>query len=188
MPVVMDDIPSITTKRILNYVDQRSFTLGQQCVADGAIAHTLREGNTIKATCQGTRPSPYRVWVTFDRRGIKESDCSCPVGSGACKHVAALLIAWEQTGQPITPKLFQKQADAIFATSTGEWGEAADLTKQVMDIAEAADQFQNAEDFVSAGAVYRGILASLIHHHNQFEYQDENGEFFDSIATCIDGL
>jgi len=230
----MDDIPSITTKRILNYVDQRSFTLGQQCVADGAIAHTLREGNTIKATCQGTAPRPYRVWVTFDRHGIDESDCSCPVGSGACKHVAALLIAFQQTpeaftqtlpiedkltkldkpqllalikqllrrdpdleqiidamplpGQPITPKLFEKQADAIFATSTGEWGEAADLTKQVIDIAEAADQFQKVQDFVSAGAVYRGILASLIHHHNEFEYQDENGEFFDSIARCIDGL
>jgi len=28
------------------YVDQRSFTLGQQYVSDGAIAHTLREGNT----------------------------------------------------------------------------------------------------------------------------------------------
>src|SRR4051812_21874808 len=101
----MDDIPSIGPRKIQSYVGQRNFTLGQQYVANGAIEHTLREGKTIKATCQGTAARPYRVSVTFDRIGIDESDCSCPVGSGACKHVAALLIAWEKTPQAFTQTL-----------------------------------------------------------------------------------
>src|SRR5258706_14784884 len=193
----MDDILTITPKRILSYVGQRSFTLGQQYVADGAISHTLRQGRTIKATCQGTRPNPYRVSTTFDRNGIDTSDCSCPVGSGNCKHIAALLIAWRNTpqafgetlpvedklsqldkpqllalirqlirrdpnledlidaiplpGQKLTPRLFQKQADAIFAT--GEWGEAADLTDQAIAIVEAADDYLEKSDINSAAAI-----------------------------------
>src|SRR5882724_4165526 len=230
----MDDIPSITTKRILSYVDQRSFNLGQQYVADGAIAHTLREGRTIKGTCQGTRPKPYRVWVTFDRNGIDESDCSCPVGSGACKHVAALLIVWQKTpgaftqslpvedklskldkpqllvlikkllsrdpdleqiidaiplpGQPVSPQLFQKQADAIFDTATGEWDEAGDLADQVMELAGEAKAFLCAGESTSAGAVYQGILASLIGHYEDFGYHDNDGELSGAISQCVVGL
>src|SRR5437660_819623 len=230
----MDDLPSITSKTIQSYVEQRSFHLGQQYVADGAISHTLREGRTIKATCQGTAPRPYRVWVTFDRHGIDGSDCSCPVGSGACKHVAALLIAWQKTpeaftqtlpvegklskldkpqllalikqllrrnpdleqiidamplpGQPITPKLFQQQADAIFATATGEWGEAGDLADQVMELAAEAKAFLCAGQSTSAGAVYQALLASLIGHYQDFGYNDNDGELASAISECVVGL
>jgi hypothetical protein len=230
----MDGIPSITSKRILSYVGQRNFNLGQEYFNDGAIERTLREGNTIKATCQGTRPQPYRVWVIFNRRGIAESDCSCPVGSGNCKHVAALLIAWLKTpdaftqtlpieeklskldkpqllallkrllrhdpdleqiidampipGQPITPNMFQKQADAIFATATGEWDEAGDLADQVMELAGEAKAFLCAGESTSAAAVYQGILASLIGHYEDFGYHDNDGELSSAISECVVGL
>jgi uncharacterized Zn finger protein len=232
MPAVMDDIPSLTPKKILSYVGQRSFNLGQQYFASGAIDHTQRERDTIKATCQGTAPRPYRVRITFSRRGIQDSDCSCPVGSGSCKHVAALLIAWQNNpqaftatlplddklanldkpqllsllkqllrrnpdleqiidatplpGQPITPQLFRQQADAILATATGEWGEAADLTDQVMDLADSADEFRKSGDLASAGAVYQGLLASLISNHDGFH--DGDGEFLDSIGACVEEI
>ncbi len=50
---------------------------------------------TLKALCQGSAASPYRVEVTFSQKGIASTNCSCPVGAGGyCKHVAALLLTW----------------------------------------------------------------------------------------------
>src|SRR5206468_7370725 len=56
-----------------------------------------REGETLKARCRGQSGGPYRVRATLKEGAVTEADCSCPVGDGGhCKHVAALLVAWQE--------------------------------------------------------------------------------------------
>lgn len=91
----MAELPTISSRQVLARVGERSFRLGQQYARDGAIFDACREGMTVKGRCEGTSGGPYRVWVTFNAKGIEDADCSCPVGDGGlCKHVAALLLTW----------------------------------------------------------------------------------------------
>lgn len=91
----MPTIPTLTEATIRARFDPQSWQRGQRYARDGAIFSTRRQGMTIKGECSGSLPQPYRVQVTFDTRGIKEADCSCPVGGGGyCKHTVALLLAW----------------------------------------------------------------------------------------------
>lgn len=91
----MSTIPEITEAAIEAQVGERSFRLGAEYAHDGAVFEARRQGMTLKARCQGSQPDAYRVEVTFDAQGIADAACSCPVGGGGhCKHVAALLLAW----------------------------------------------------------------------------------------------
>jgi tetratricopeptide (TPR) repeat protein len=80
---------------ILKKVGERSFERGRRYFQESAIFNARRQGATLKAYCEGSRPEPYSVRVTFGSEGIGEANCSCPVGEGGyCKHVAALLLTW----------------------------------------------------------------------------------------------
>ena len=88
-------IPTVNEGAISDWVGSRSFQRGRSYFKRGDILEPRRQDNTLKAWCQGSRPQPYRLWVAFGTEGIKEADCSCPVGGGGrCKHVAALLLTW----------------------------------------------------------------------------------------------
>ncbi len=87
--------PKITEQMIRDRVGERSFARGKRYFENGAIFDARRAGMTLKALCQGSMPSPYRVEVTFFQEGIASANCTCPVGAGGyCKHVAALLLTW----------------------------------------------------------------------------------------------
>ncbi len=98
-------IPTITETDIRDFVGDRNFLLGQQYARKGAVTDTRRQGMTLKARCQGSRSDAYRVEATFDREGIEDAVCSCPVGY-VCKHIAALLLVWLQQ-----PEEFVEQQD-----------------------------------------------------------------------------
>ncbi len=89
----MSEIPSISTGDIRAVVGDAAFQRGERYFRDGAIYDPRRQGSALKARCEGSHDNAYRVEVTFDDKGIKSTDCSCPVGS-YCKHVAALLLTW----------------------------------------------------------------------------------------------
>ena len=90
-----DNLPQITERAIQNWVSEPSFSRGRRYFRNGAIFDARREGDTIKALCQGSASSPYRVRVTLSSSGVADAECSCPVGAdGHCKHVAALLLTW----------------------------------------------------------------------------------------------
>ena len=92
----MPTIPEITAAAIRDRVGEQSYARGREYFKAGAIRDPRRQGMTLKAGCEGSRPSPYRVEVTFGRRGITAAGCSCPVGEGGyCKHVAALPLTWQ---------------------------------------------------------------------------------------------
>ncbi|MYC62928.1 MAG: hypothetical protein F4X16_08865 [Caldilineaceae bacterium SB0661_bin_34] len=87
--------PAVNEGAISDWVGSRSFQRGRSYFKRGDILEPRLQDNTLKAWCQGSRPQPYRLWVACGTEGIKEADCSCPVGGGGrCKHVAALLLTW----------------------------------------------------------------------------------------------
>ena len=87
--------PTVSEGAISDWVGSRSFERGRGYFNSGAILEPRLQGNTLKAWCEGSRPQPYHLWVAYGAEGIKEAQCSCPVGGGGrCKHVAALLLTW----------------------------------------------------------------------------------------------
>jgi uncharacterized Zn finger protein len=101
----MSGIPEITEQDIREIVDGGSFQRGQSYFRGGNIIEMRRQGMTLKARCQGSRPQAYRVQVTFDDQGIDDTSCSCPLG-GYCKHVVALLLTWAHS-----PEEFSEQQE-----------------------------------------------------------------------------
>ena len=88
-------IPAMSAETVAAWVGTRSFQLGRSYFEDEAVFDLRRQGDALKALCQGSMPQPYRLRVTFGAEGIQGADCSCPVGGGGhCKHVGALLLTW----------------------------------------------------------------------------------------------
>ncbi|HEX6779466.1 MAG TPA: SWIM zinc finger family protein, partial [Ktedonobacterales bacterium] len=93
----MSHIPVLSDQQIRARVGEQSFQRGQRYFRDGAIVRPVRQGMTLKASCEGSRAEPYRLKVSFDAAGVVEASCSCPVGEeGYCKHMAALLLTWRE--------------------------------------------------------------------------------------------
>ena len=90
-----ETIPAVSEKTISDWVGSRSFQLGRSYFENEAVFDLRRQGSSLKASCQGSMPQPYRLGVAFGAEGIGKANCSCPVGDGGhCKHVGALLLAW----------------------------------------------------------------------------------------------
>jgi uncharacterized Zn finger protein len=123
------DTHRLTERKIRDYVGGRSFGLGEEYFESGAIHNARREGTKLTASCHGSYRNAYKVRATLDADGgeVKSASCTCPVGSGACKHVAALLLAWVRS-----PDLFAQaqETDALLESKTRE--ELIALVKQLL--------------------------------------------------------
>jgi len=86
-------IGKISEQDIRAWTGETSFKRGLSYFNDGAIFQTQRQGNTLKARCEGSGDEAYWVSAVVEKSVIRSSDCSCPVGP-SCKHVAALLLTW----------------------------------------------------------------------------------------------
>lgn len=100
----MPDLSPISEAAIRQLAGEQSFQRALPYVHDGALSAQRREGDTLKARCQGSRDEAYRVWATLSDGGVREAECSCPVGlGGRCKHVAALLLTWRDDPAAFAP-------------------------------------------------------------------------------------
>jgi uncharacterized Zn finger protein len=121
----MDAQLTLTELAVRKYAGERSYDLGQDYLAEGAVNRRKREGATIRAQVQGTANKPYAVRVHLAcgmaHGKIESADCSCPVGSGACKHVAAVLLAWckepdsFRSGEPLDRRLNELPKEELVA-------------------------------------------------------------------------
>ena len=85
----------LTERAIKQRVGERSFQRGLNYFQSDAVFDCRRQGELLKARCQGQSADFYHVSARIVGGQIKEADCHCPVGSGGhCKHVAALLLTW----------------------------------------------------------------------------------------------
>ncbi len=98
----MIEIPVLHADHIVELVGPKNLRHGRDYYHSGAIRNPCHEGMTLTAFCLGSSREPYQISVEFDDRGVCQSHCTCPVGKhGRCKHVAALLICWQER-----PELF----------------------------------------------------------------------------------
>jgi hypothetical protein len=86
-----EKLPRLSEAQIKKLTDAGSFERGQRYFTIGSIIEPILQGNELRAQCAGSRYEPYELSVTFNKQGVAEMDCSCPVG-GACKHLVALLL------------------------------------------------------------------------------------------------
>lgn len=74
---------------------EQSFDRGWDYYQNGAIINPVRQENTLRADCEGSRYEPYHVRVTLGEKGVIKTGCSCPYDQGGvCKHIIALLLSW----------------------------------------------------------------------------------------------
>jgi uncharacterized Zn finger protein len=98
----MTEIPVLRAEDIAGLVGTRNLRHGRDYYHSGAILNPMQQGMSLKASCLGSSREPYQITLEFDERGVHRSHCTCPVGMhGRCKHVAALLICWQER-----PELF----------------------------------------------------------------------------------
>ncbi len=95
---------------IRKWTGPQALDRGRSYSKDGAVQNLRWMGDTLKASCWGSRDNPYRVEITLSGEAIKKGFCSCPVGSeGSCKHVAAVLLTWlSKPGGVPTVQAFKK--------------------------------------------------------------------------------
>ena len=118
----MASLPRLTKSQIRHWTDARSFSKGERYYQSGRILNPHIQGNTLKAQCRGSRPTPYRVEITLDAQGILSGHCSCPVGTGGhCKHAVALLLTWLHAPErftevePVDTALEQRSKEELIA-------------------------------------------------------------------------
>ena len=91
----MTSIPKITKNDVTRWTNSTYFQRGQNYYNIGAIYNQRSQGMSIKSQCSGSQAGFYRQEVEFSNKGIKNADCSCPIGGGGyCKHAVALLLTW----------------------------------------------------------------------------------------------
>jgi len=99
----MADLPALSRDDVRDWTKQRFYERGETYFQQDRIQRPRREGRTLKAECQGSRPDPYHLEVKFDDDGIRTAECSCPVGGGGrCKHTVALLLTWVETPEAVS--------------------------------------------------------------------------------------
>jgi hypothetical protein len=128
MERAMETIPQSSEQAIRARFDAQSWQRGRQYARDGAIINARRQGMTLRASCIGSLPEPYRVELTFDDGGIASADCSCPVGDGGhCKHVVALALTWLEH-----PERFVALEDVDAALERRDKAELIDLIRRML--------------------------------------------------------
>jgi len=90
-----EDLPSVTKADVCGLATEQSFDRGINYYHSGAIFEPVRQGNELRACCQGSSYEPYRVTATLGPQGIMDAHCTCPYDwGGVCKHIVALLLSW----------------------------------------------------------------------------------------------
>ncbi|HRV71643.1 MAG TPA: SWIM zinc finger family protein [Thermovirgaceae bacterium] len=85
------ELAKLTEPGIRKVAGERIFSRGEAYYAGGAVHETVREGSAIRALCEGSRSSPYRVRAVLSESGIESASCTCPM-DGFCKHIVAMLL------------------------------------------------------------------------------------------------
>lgn len=123
-----DSPPSITEAQIRQLSSDQSFERGHKYYRQGAVFEPVRQGNELRAYCEGSSYEPYRVSVTLSEKGIEATHCTCPYDwGGLCKHRVALLLSWMHE-----PEAFDKipPLDELLANRSKE--ELVGLIKEML--------------------------------------------------------
>lgn len=91
----MAKILSITEADIKQLSTEQSFQRGLNYYRGGALFDLVRQGNELRAYCEGSSFEAYRVSAEIGEQGVESVTCTCPYDwGGICKHSVALLLTW----------------------------------------------------------------------------------------------
>ena len=182
-------VPKLTENKAIDWISRGEWQKGRPYAEDGSLDHLRMQGMSLKAECWGTASTPYRVKITFNKDGIKDAQCSCPVSYG-CKHIAALLYAWVH--QPNTFTKANKLDDILHSQ---EKTELIELIKKMIDKhpdLERIIELQNVMDKPLTESVIRkqvkGMLKSLRYNRRDSyrSHYDDYGQDFDEIEELVE--
>ena len=98
----MIPLPKIEKQIIKNYCGARMYQIGKDFLKEEPFFVYFREWTMLKALSEGTESPSYAVRILLDDTGIANSCCTCYVNrSVPCKHIAALLILWNESPETI---------------------------------------------------------------------------------------
>lgn len=188
----MTTIPTISEEIVAARVGEQSFQRGLSYFRNGAIFDARRQGTTLKARCEGSRPQAYRVQVTFDGNSIAGANCSCPVGAGGyCKHVAALLLTWIDR-----PEEFVEVEDLDTALERRSKEELITLIKQMLrrepelevmlETPLPTDGVRRTP--IDAATYRRQVAAAFRRSGDDWETESRIGEELSAVTAIADGF
>src|SRR5256714_8346236 len=96
---VKGQFKALSEADIQAYSDDASFRKGYDFYLQHAIVEPTLSESVLRAVCQGSSGSLYRVEATLmpagdkSARKLASTGCSCPRG-GFCEHLVALLLTW----------------------------------------------------------------------------------------------
>jgi uncharacterized Zn finger protein len=95
--------PQLTVRAVRDWSGDGEVRKGRPYADADTITGAVLQGDTLKASVQGTADKPYRTWARLAGGKVAAADCSCPVGGGGrCKHVAALLLRYVEEPDEFT--------------------------------------------------------------------------------------
>lgn len=86
---------------------------GMEYYYAGSVEALEADEDQITAVVEGTED--YDVLIELDRGKVLHMECTCPYAEGGenCKHMAAVLYAWEQGGSPKSASSKETQAGYV---------------------------------------------------------------------------
>lgn len=153
-----EDSPAITLAQIRAWTDAGSYSRGRGYYERGHIIAPKLQGTTLKATCMGSQPRPYDVWVALGTEGIIGGHCTCPIGAiGNCKHAIALLLSWHYE-----PESFVETETVDTVLSRLERGDLERLLKKMIGRYPDLESLLELEVLSESGADSRRVDPEII--------------------------
>jgi uncharacterized Zn finger protein len=193
----MNTIPPISELSIRRFAGEKNYVDGKKHFRNGLLHNFHKQGMMLKGDYSGP-DGRLAMKVTFDTRGPTSATCPCG-NRGQCKHIAALLVAWQEQpwvftesgmmqSNPHTEGTRQQQVEDIFQLygykSKAEVKVAADLSK----MQTIADSLAEQGDYVEATVIYKEIVLGIMKHYGMFQSHDEGGDLVVVVRECVDGL
>ncbi|HTR51864.1 MAG TPA: DEAD/DEAH box helicase [Kofleriaceae bacterium] len=98
-----------------------AFARGDAYVREGRVVQCEREGDVLRGTVVGTRT--YEVELALGGTTL-ESECTCPMGQGFCKHAVALALFWREHRDRPSPETTPNGEVFETAKQAAAWAEA----------------------------------------------------------------
>lgn len=128
---------TLTKSTIKSLAHTTSYSRGRDLLRDGALDELTRHGDLFSGECEGSEGSVYRLSARIVDGQVSDANCTCPYSySGICKHLVALLLAWEDQPEKfsdlaVKPK--EKTSTLLKKLLTKNREELADLIVQLVE-------------------------------------------------------
>ena len=193
----MNTIPRISELSIRRFAGEKNYADGKKNFRNGLLHNFHRQGMMLKGDYSGT-DGRLAIKVTFDTRGPTSAICTCG-NRGQCKHIAALLVAWQEQpweftessmiqSIPHTKGTWQQQIEDIFQRYGYKYKAEVKVATDLSKMQAIADSLAEQEGYFEATVIYKEIVLGIMKHYGMFQSHDEGGDLVVVVRECVDGL